>query len=208
MKIETAMQKLSNLNGKNLRKFTDEYGVTVFSKNGGYNKGWRGQVVERHLGGTINSSKKPDFGDWELKTTSLEFKSGEIRFKYPMFITMINENDVRKSNFKNSSLLTKLRKMVIVTTIWENTYQEEAVFYGVVIFDLDDNQQIYKQIESDYNLVRDKILNGESSELNGYMGEYIQPRTKGPGRAFYARAAFLNEFILPLLQKDVKLSGR
>ena len=200
MKIETAMQKLSNLNGKGLRKFADEYGVTILSENGGYNKGWPGQVVEKHLGGTINSSKKPDFGDWELKTTALEFKNGEIKFKYPMSITMINENDVRKYNFKNSGLFRKIRKMVIATTIWEDTYQTEAIFYRSAIFDLYDNQQIYTQIESDYNLVRDKILNGEFSELHGYMGKYVQPRTKGTGKAFYIRATFLTEFILPLLR--------
>lgn len=205
MERETAIQKLSNLNGKDLSKFADGYGVTIISNNGGYNKGWPGQVVERHLGGTIDSSKKPDFGDWELKTTALEFKNGELRFKYPMSITMINESDVRKSSFKDSGLLRKLRKMIIATTIWEAPYQTEAVFYGSVIFDLDDNQQIYKQIESDYNLVRDKIRNGKFHELTGHMGEYIQPRTKGPGhgstsRAFYARAAFLSEFILPLLR--------
>ena len=90
--------------------------------------------------------------------------------------------------------------MVITTTIWEGTYQETAIFYGATIFDLDDHPQIYEQIEADYNLVRDKILNGKFSELNGYMGKYVQPRTKGKGRrAFYARAAFLTEFILPLL---------
>lgn len=208
MERETAIQKLSNLNGKDLSKFADGYGVTIFSDNGRYNKGWPGQVIERYLGGTINSSKKPDFGDWELKTTALEFKNSELRFKYPMSITMINENDVRKSSFKSSGLLSKLRKLVIATTIWERAYQTEAIFYEAVIFDLEDNQHIYKQIESDYNLVRDKILNGEFSELHGYMGEYVQPRTKGPGKAFYARAAFLNKFILPLLRKNVKVSGR
>ena len=208
MERETAMRKLSNLNGKDLSKFADGYGVTIFSNNGGYNKGWPGQVVEKYLGGTINSSKKPDFGDWELKTTALELKNGELRFRYPMSITMINESDVRKSSFKDSGLLRKLGKIVIATTIWEYAYQTEAVFYGAVIFDLDNNPHIYKQIESDYNLVRNKILKGEFSELHGYMGRYIQPRTKGPGKAFYARAAFLNEFILPLLHKNGKVSGK
>ena len=116
-----------------------------------------------------------------------------------MSITMINEDEVRKSDFQNSGLLTKLRKIVIATTVWERAYQEEAIFYGATIFDLDDNQQIYKQIESDYNLVRNTILNGEFSELHGHMGKYIQPRRKGPGKAFYARRSFLNEFILPFL---------
>ena len=201
MERETAIQRLSNLVNKDLRELADDYGITVF-KNG-QNKGWAGQVIERYLGAPISSSKKPDFGDWELKKISLWYdKKGKFGVKYPMAITMVNEDEVRKSDFTNSSLLTKLRKMVIAATIWEGPYQEKSIFYGATIFDLEAHQQIYKQIESDYNLVRDKILNGKSSELNGYMGKYIQPRTKGPGRAFYARAAFLTEFILPLLKED------
>ena len=199
MERKAAIQKLSNLVNKDLRELANDYGITVF-KNG-QNKGWAGQVIERYLGAPITSSKEPDFGDWELKKISLWYnKKGKIGVKYPMAITMVNEDEVRKSDFKSSSLLTKLRKMVIGATIWEGTYQEKVIFYGAAIFDLDDNQQIYKQIEFDYNLVRDKILNGKFSELNGYMGKYIQPRTKGKGRrAFYARATFLDEFILPLL---------
>ena len=114
--------------------------------------------------------------------------------------------DSRFGNEAKSLLNRKLsKKMIIATTIWEEAYQTEAVFYGATLFDLDDYPQIYKQIECDYNLVRDKILNSKFSELTGYMGEYVQPRTKGPGggstsRAFYARAAFLSEFILPLLR--------
>lgn len=197
---EAAIQKLSHLVNKDLRELADDYGITVF-KNG-QNKGWAGQVIERYLDAPISSSKKPDFGDWELKKISLWYdRKGELGVKYPMAITMVNEDEVRKSDFRNSSLLTKLRKMVIAATIWEGPYQEKAIFYGATIFDLDDHQQIYKQIESDYNLVRDKILNSKFSELNGYMGEYIQPKTKGKGRrAFYARATFLSEFIFPLLR--------
>ncbi|RKU17776.1 hypothetical protein C6500_14295 [Candidatus Poribacteria bacterium] len=208
MKIETAMQKLSDLNGKNLRKFADEYGITIFAKNGGYNKGWPGQVVKRYLGRTINPSKNPDFGNWEVKTTALEFKNGEIKFKYPMSITMINENDVRKYSFKNSSLMRRLKKMIIATTIWEDTYQTETIFHGATIFDLYDNQQIYKQIESDYNLIKSIIINHGFSELHGRIGEYVQPRRKGLGKAFYVRATFLDKFVLPLLHENVKVSGR
>ena len=160
MEREAAIQKLSNLVNKDLRELADEYGITVF-KNG-QNKGWAGQVIERYLGAPTSSSKKPDFGDWELKKISLHYKKDEVKVKYPMAITMINENEVRESNFRNSSLLRKLRRMVIAATIWEGTYQETAIFYGSTIFDLDDHPQIYEQIEDDYNLVRDKILEGGS----------------------------------------------
>lgn len=199
VKREAAIQKLSNLVNKDLRELADDYGITVF-KNG-QNKGWAGQVIERYLGAPISSSNEPDFGDWELKKISVWYdKKGKIGVKYPMAITMVNEDEVRQSDFRNSSLLTKLKKMVIAATIWEGPYQEKTIFYGAIIFDLDDHQQIYKQIESDYNLVRNKILNGEFSELHGYMGKYVQPRTKGSSKAFYMRATFLSKFILPLLR--------
>ena len=202
MEREAAIQKLSNLVNKDLRELADDYGITVF-KNG-QNKGWAGQVIERYLGAPTSSSKEPDFGDWELKKISVWYnQKGEIRVKYPMAITTINENEIRDSNFKNSSLLRKLKKMIITATIWERTYQEKAIFYGATMFDLDDNQQIYKQIESDYNLVKSVILNYGFSELRGEMGKYIQPKTKGNKkgrRSFYARTTFLNKFILPLLR--------
>lgn len=209
MKIETALQQSSNLVNKGLRELANDYGVTVF-KNGNQNKGWAGQVIEQYLGAPTSPSKEPDFGDWELKKIALKYnKEGEIGVKYPMAITAINEDEVRKSNFENSSLLRKSRKMLIAATIWESTYQEEVVFYGAAIFDLDDNPQIYKQIESDYNSIRSVILNFGFSELHGEMGKYVQPKTKGKGRrSFYARPIFLDRFILPLLRENAKTSGR
>ena len=71
MERQEALLKLSELIGKDLRFFANEYEVTVF-KEGKPNKGWAGHVLERHLNLPINSSQSPNFGSWELKIRSSE----------------------------------------------------------------------------------------------------------------------------------------
>lgn len=207
MKREAAIQKLLNLVNKDLRKLADEYKVTVFTDSGGKNKGWAGHVLEKYLGLSINSSRRPNAGSWELKLTSLEYqKSGELRVKETMAITMINPDKVRQTDFENSHLLAKLKRIVIGARIWESKEEEKSLFYGVTTFDLLDNLEVYNQIKEDYNLIRETIRTRGFSALKSEMGVYIQPRTKGRGhgsisRAFYARKPFLNEFILPRLSQ-------
>lgn len=62
------------------------------------------------------------------------------------------------------------------------------------------NVELKRQVEDDYNLVREAIINQGFGSLTGKMGVFIQPRTKGPGhgstsRAFYARTGFLKKVI-------------
>ena len=208
MEREAAIQKLSNLVNKDLRELADDYGVTVFKNGGGKNKGWAGHVLEKHLGLPINSSRRPNAGSWELKLVSLENqKRRGLRFKETMAVTMINPDKVRQTDFEDSHLLAKLKRVVIGARIWESTQDEKSIFYGVTTFDLLDDLEVYNQIKADYDLVRRTIRTRGFSALKSKMGKYIQPRTKGRGhgsisRAFYARKPFLNEFVLPLFSQE------
>ena len=191
------MRELIN---QDLRYYADLYSVTVF-KSGKKNKGWAGHVLEHHLGLPINSAQSPNFGSWELKTISLKrLKNGKITIKETMAITMIDEYNIKKTDFEQSHLLAKLQKIVMPARIWVNQEETESILYGVYEFDLNDIE-IYNQIKADYNLVRRTIVEKGFSALTGSMGVYIQPRTKGPGhgsisRAFYARTSFLKKIIV------------
>ena len=208
MEREEAIQKLSMIIGRDLRELADEYEVTVFKENGGRNKGWAGHVLESYLGIPINSSRRPNAGSWELKLVSLENqKRRGLRFKETMAVTMINPDNVRQTDFEDSHLLAKLKRVVIGARIWESKQEEKSIFYGVTTFDLLDDLEVYNQIKADYDLVRETIRTRGFSALKSEMGKYIQPRTKGRGhgsisRAFYARKPFLNEFVLPLLSQE------
>ena len=208
MERQEAIQKLSMIVGLDLRELADEYGVTVFKEGGGKNKGWAGHVLESHLGIPINSSRRPNAGSWELKLVSLENqKRRGLRFKETMAVTMINPDKVRQTDFQDSHLLAKLKRVVIGARIWESIREERSIFYGVTTFDLLDDLEVYNQIKADYDLVRETIRTQGFSALKSGMGEYIQPRTKGRGhgstsRAFYAKKPFLNEFVLPLFSQE------
>ena len=201
MQRQEALSKLSELIGQDLRLLANQYEVTVF-KGEKPNKGWAGHVLERHLNLPINSAQAPNFGSWELKVIPLKYiKSGELRIKETMAITMIDAYNVEHTDFQDSHLFTKLRKLIVAARIWESQQEERSVLHIVTTFDLD-NPEIYSQIKTDYDLVRETIRTKGFSALTGKMGVYIQPRTKGPGhgsttRAFYARTTFLKRFIFP-----------
>ena len=200
MERQEAIERISEIVGTDLRNLAATYKVTVF-KTGKKNKGWAGHVIERYLGLPINSSQSPNFGSWELKVISLKhLRSGELTIKETMAITMIDPYNIQRTEFEDSHLLKKLKKVVIAARVWENQEETSSLLYAVKSFDLD-NPEIYDQVKEDYDLVRNTIIERGFSALTGRMGVFIQPRTKGAGhgsttRAFYARASFLKTIFL------------
>lgn len=199
MERHEAKQKISKLVGQDLRKLANELEVTVF-KNGKTNKGWVGHVIERYLGLPLNSSRAPNFGSWELKVVSLKYlKNGKLTIKETMAITMIDEYNIVRTEFEDSHLLNKMKKILIPARIWESQNEEKTILHSVIDFDLDD-PTVYQQVKADYELVRQTIKTKGFSALTGKMGVYVQPRTKGAGhgstsRAFYARTTFLKKIV-------------
>ena len=172
-----ALLRLSELVGQDLRVFADKYKVTVF-KEGKPNKGWAGHVLERHLNLPLNSSRSPNFGSWELKIIPLKYLlSGELTVKETMAITMIDSYNVEKTEFADSHLLAKLRKLIVAARIWESKEEKCSILHTVTTFDLD-RLDLYDQIKEDYDLVREAIRTRGISALTGKMGVYVQPRTK------------------------------
>jgi DNA mismatch repair protein MutH len=201
MERSEAVKRLKALEGQVLQDLADRYNVTIYSSDGYVNKGWAGHVFENFLGLPINSLQSPDFGTWELKSIPLKrLKNNELSFKETMAITMINPEEVKKTPFEDSHLLSKLQKLIVIARTVGDNVDEPSVIHSVNLFDL--SGELYLDVKNDYNLVRDTLLNTNLGfdALTGSMGKYIQPRTKGAGhgstsRAFYARPLFLKQFI-------------
>lgn len=191
-----ALKRIAQLVGQDLRPLADHYKVTVWREGSKKNKGWAGHTIERFLGLPLNSSQSPDFGSWELKVISLvPRRTGELKVKETMAITMINPVEVAAKEFEESHLLSKLKKLMVVARVFERQDEICSLVHSVALFDLD-NPEIYKQVKADYDLVRDTIRTQGFAKLSGSMGVLVQPRTKGPGygsisRAFYARPKFV-----------------
>ena len=200
MERKEAVEKLNLLTGKELHKLAKNYNITIY-KNGRVNKGWAGHVFERYLELPINSAQSPNFGSWELKSIPLKkLKNGKWTVKETMAITMIDPINVMQKEFKDSHLLSKLKKAVIVVRTVGKDVDEPSYIHSILEFNL--SGELYEIIENDYNLVRDTLLNNKNGfeMLTGKMGKYVQPRTKGRGhgsttRAFYARTTFLKKLL-------------
>ena len=113
---------------------------------------------------------------------------------------MIDPWEVSNKEFEDSHLFQKLQKALIVARIVGDSVEEPQPLYAVCELDLEG--EILEIVKRDYELIRDTIRDpGRGFDaLTGWMGTYIQPRTKGAGhgsksRAFYARKEFLARFI-------------
>jgi DNA mismatch repair endonuclease MutH len=190
-----ALRRIKLLSGRDLRPLAEQYGVTVW-KNGHKNKGWAGQVIEQYLGLPQNSLQAPDFGSWELKVVPLaRAADGTLRVKESMAITMIEPAEIVANKFEDSHLYDKLRSLIVVARIFENVEDTSSTLHSAAEFDLD-NPSIRKQVEADYEAIREIIRLHGLEALTGDTGKYVQARTKGRGhgstsRAFYARALFV-----------------
>lgn len=201
MERSEALVRLTEIVGEkfNLHDLAMQFGIVPIL-NGKQNKGWAGQVVERHLGLPINSAQSPNFGSWELKSVPIKFARGTLVYKETMAVTMIDPWQVERTPFVKSHLLQKLQKFVCVLRIVGKDASSPCHIHSIHEIDLDDDT--YKIVEDDYETIREHIRAKGFSTLSGRMGQLIQPRTKGPGhgsisRAFYARKAFLNR-VMPL----------
>lgn len=194
-----ATARIRELIGTDIRGLADQLDVTVW-KDGKLNKGWSGHTIERYLGLPLNSSRSPNLGSWELKVVSLKRnRSGKLQVKETMWITMIDPVEVAAKEFEDSHLFVKLRRMLIVSRIFESKEEAQSLLHGLASFTLDD-PDVYEAVKSDYDLVRRTINEHGFERLTGRMGRLIQPRTKGRGhgstsRAFYARRQFVAELV-------------
>ena len=165
------------------------HGVGIFV-NGKKNKGWAGHTLERVLHLPLNSSRAPNFGSWELKSTSLVYgRDGQLRVKETVAITMLDPVEILQKEFEESHLYNKLRKTLLVARIHESPEEHRSILHSIAEFDLD-NPALHAALKADYETIRTEVRSGRA--LSGRLGQYIQPRTKGAGhgstsRAFYAR---------------------
>ena len=194
MEREDALYRLRLLVGTDLYTLAAQYPHVTLGRN----KGWAGHVCEAHLGLSLNSSREPNGGSWELKQVSLKRTAeGFLTAKETMAITMLSPARVLAQPFEESDLLKKLRRLVLIARIYlPNTLTAEVALVREADISVE-VPLIYNQIRDDYELIRATLRDESFSALTGSMGKLVQPRTKGAGhgsttRAFYARTQLVN----------------
>ncbi len=203
MERPEAIHRLTDIINQDLRPLAEQYKVPVFfQENGSKNNIWVNQVLERHLGVYLNSSRSPSFWSWELKVIPLKYlKTGNLTVPRAMFITTIDTYYLKRTDFENSYLHSMLKQIIVAARIWESKQEEKSILHSVTTFDLDD-PEVYRQVKKDYDLVKETIQTQGFSAVSGKMGIYIQSKAIVPAHemdsiAFYARTDLLKKMILP-----------
>lgn len=200
MKIVTRAIAIKNLKkyiGKDLRKLALKYQITTY-ETGKQNKGWKGLVLERLAGLVPNVSKAPNGLSYELKSASFYSKKGEFIPKETMAITMINPKELIQHSFFESHCWNKLKAIIFCAVMWHGKNSKSGELLKVASLDFAEDDELIKEIKTDYDYIRNKLIQSGFESLTGEDGKWIQARTKGKGhgstsRAFYAR--------IPLVKK-------
>ena len=200
MKIITRAIAIKNLRkyiGQDLRKLALEHGITTY-ETGKQNKGWKGLVLERLAGLQTNISKAPNGLTYELKSVAFRTVKGKLVPKETMAITMINPEELKAHSFFESHCWAKLKTIVFCAVQWNGKNSEAGELLKVTSLDFAEDDELIKEIKTDYDFIRNKLITQGFEALTGKDGKWIQARTKGPGhgsvsRAFFARASFLTK---------------
>jgi DNA mismatch repair protein MutH len=192
-----AVENLKRYVGLDLYDLAIQNGITVF-KEGKINKGWKGQALEILAGLENNSRKAPNGLGFELKSVSFRSKNDEYVPKETMAITMINQKELLQDSFYESHCWEKLKTLVFCAVEWNGTFAKSAKLLEVTSLDFFEGHDIIKEIEADYEFIREKLRTQGFAALTGKDGKWIQARTKGPGhgstsRALYARTQLVAE---------------
>jgi DNA mismatch repair protein MutH len=159
MRIITRVNAVINLRkyiGQDLRILALKHKITIF-ETGKQNNGWKGLVLEKLAGLGTNISKAQNGLTFELKSVSFYLKEGELVPKYTMAITMINQKELLKSDFYESHCWAKLKSMVFCAVMWRGKNAVSAELLRVGSFDFSKDDEIIKEIESDYDFIRTKL---------------------------------------------------
>jgi len=202
MKIITRPQAIKNLQkyiGMDLADLAEENGITTY-QTGKQNKGWKGLVLERLAGLDNSNIKAPNGLSFELKSVSFVLKHDTAVPKETMAITMINPDELIKHSFFESHCWAKLKSLVFCAVMWNGYNAKNAELLKVTSLDFLETDDLIKEIENDYEFIRQKLINEGFESLTGKDGKWIQARTKGAGhgstsRAFYARTALVKKIL-------------
>ena len=172
-----------------------------------------------------NNNPSADFEELgvELKITGIvETKKG-YRAKERMVLSMINFMDVAKESFEEIHLLDK-NKLILI--LWYHYIKgvncKDYKFKYLLLYSLLRDKKI---IENDYNIIRNKILDGKAHELSEGDTTYLGACRKGrkgsdtrsqpnssipaPSRAFCLKNSYMNLLLNNLIEnKDIYTGER
>lgn len=167
--------------GHTLREIVGDDAIAGFKPDRNA-KGLLGQMVEElYYHYKPNSSPEPDFKEAgvELKTTGLkQLKDLSLQIKERLVIDMIDYKEVVNHTFEMSVFYKKFRLMLLLFYLYvKDLEQFDRTFLYVVLWKIPEKDLLI--IKHDYQVIIDKIKNGEAHLLSEGDTEYLGACRKG-----------------------------
>ena len=184
MKFKTEVELLeytSKIKGKTFKEIDSKNLLEQASLK--RQKGLLGHVVETGFYKyPRNNDSKPDFEELgiELKVSGyVKNKNGTLRAKERLVLSKIDYNKIINETFENSHVLGKCEKMLIIWYEYDST--KEAKDFLITDFQLYDMGKDKKIFENDFEIIKNKVLDGKAHELSegdtSYLGACTKART-------------------------------
>lgn len=208
--IESILNYAQKLKNKSLNQITHIDKSKI--KSGG--KGSFGNYIEElYFEYNRNSDSDPDFKKvgYELKTSPLKLlKNKRFVSKERLVLSIINYMNVINEDFTNSKFWSKNAKIIFIFYLYEK--EKLPLDYIIKIVE---KWEFPKEdiiiIEKDFNIIKNKVLNGKAHELSESDTLYLGACTKGSSsksvrtqpnsaipakqRAFSLKQGYLNHII-------------
>lgn len=207
--------------GHTLREIVGDEAIAGFNADNS-SKGLLGQMVEElYYHYKPNNSPEPDFKEAgvELKTTGLkQLKDLSLQIKERLVIDMINYNEVINQSFEMSVFYKKFRLMLLLFYLYAKDLEQfDRYFLYVALWKIPEKDLLI--IKHDYQVIIDRIKNGEAHLLSEGDTEYLGACRKGqkgdslrkqpfsqigaPGRAFSLKPSYMRTVL-----EYISLSGK
>ena len=179
MDIETAIQKIIDIEGISLGKLFNELQYSEVS-NGKINKGYAGQLLLIAIGLPLDS-KLLDLEDGEIKSTIL--KNDLTREWIPITsLTHLLDDMANDVPWEKTKVFEKLSHFLLVPCVKETSNWEEWHFTKPIEISFKKNPDIFIKFKEDYDSISSAVKNiivtkGTLHTTNG-PNYYLQIRTK------------------------------
>ena len=193
--IDELLEYTKQIRGKTFKEFDINHILTSDSKD----KGNLGKVIETGFYKYPNNNKaEADFANLgvELKVSGyVKNKNGTISAKERLVLGKIDYNNIVHEEFNFSHLLFKSKKILI---IWYE-YDREKEYKDFVITDF----QLYDMtgdsliIKNDFELIKQKVLDGKAHLLSEGDTSYLGACTKGATGKDRTTQPFSTELAMP-----------
>lgn len=175
---EELLEYTEKIKGKTFKEIDSEH--LLEKTNLKRRKGVLGEIVEcGFYKYPLNNNSKADFEELgiELKVTGyVKNKNGSLRAKERMVLSKIDYNKIVDETYNSSHLLGKCKEMLIIW--YQYLPKTDAGDFKITDYQIYDMTQDEKIFKNDFNIIKQKVIDGKAHELSEGDTSYLGACTK------------------------------